>query len=272
MYALRDKELIMKTRIFNKFIAVLALTVLTVIACLGFSACGVKAESITLSAEEVVLESKATQELVCTLQPENATVKVEITDNSVVAYENNTLTALTAGKATVKVVSTVDESVYAECFVTVKLPEGYTQHTSGDCKFAYPSSWSKYNASGAIVAYRNNNSGSANVNLVSEKKNNAYFKANADTFKNAIKNSLSSAYSINFTNCTVDKTTYAGYERVHVVYDYTISMGAISSTLHQEQMILHSGDKTYILTVTFNVSVHDQDQINTIFSEFAGLK
>ena len=263
----------MKQRIsFNKFIAVLALAVLTVVACFAFSACGVKAESITLSEETVVLDSGATQELVCTLQPENATVKVEISDKSVVKYENDTLTALTAGTATVKVVSTVDESVYAECAVTVKLPEGYSQYTSEDCKFAYPSSWSKYSATGAIVAYRNNDSGSANVNLVSEKKNNAYFRASAETFKNAIKNSLSSAYSINFTNCTVDKTTYAGYERVHVVYDYTISMGAISNTLHQEQMILHSGDKTFVLTVTFTTSVYNETQASTIFSEFAGLK
>ena len=257
---------------FYKFTAVLALTVLAVIACLSFAGCGVKAESITLSENEVVLESKATQELVCTLQPENATVKVEISDKSVVKYENDTLTALTAGTATVKVVSTVDKSVYAECAVTVNLPEDYSQYTSADCKFAYPSSWSKYSATGAIVAYRNNSSGSASVNLVSEKKNNAYFRASAETFKTALKNAYSSAYSLNFTNCTVDKTTYAGYERVHVVYDYTISMGAISSTLHQEQMILHSGAKTFVLTVSFTPGVYDATQANTIFSEFAGLK
>ena len=255
----------------NKLIAVLALTVLAVIACFSFSACGVKAESITLSEEEVVLESKATKELVCTLQPENATVKVEISDKSVVKYEDNTLTAMTAGTATVKVVSTVDESVYAECAVTVKLPEGYTQYTSADCKFAYPSTWSKTSATGTIVAYQNAG-GSPNVNLVSEKKNNAYFKASAETFKAAIKNGLSSAYSINFTNCTVEKTTYAGYERVRVVYDYTLSSFAGSSTLHQEQMILHSGDKTFILTATYPANNYDENQLNTIFSEFAGLK
>ncbi|MDE7168058.1 MAG: Ig-like domain-containing protein [Clostridia bacterium] len=255
----------------NKLIAVLALTVLAVIACLSFSACGVKAESITLSAEEVVLESKATQELVCTLQPENATVKVEISDKSVVKYEDNTLTAMSAGTATVKVVSTVDASVYAECAVTVKLPEGYAQYTSADCKFAYPASWTKTSATGVIVAYRNSVN-TANINLVSEKKNNTYFRASADTFKNAIKNSLSSAYSINFTNCTVEKTTHAGYERVRVIYDYTLSMGAISNTMHQEQMILHSGDKTFILTVTYNASAYDETEVNTVFSEFAGLK
>ena len=261
-----------KISYLNKFIAVLALTVLAVAACFSLSACGVKAESITLSEEAVVLDSNATHELVCTLQPENATVKVEISDKSVVKYEDNTLTAMTAGTATVKVVSTVDESVYAECAVTVNLPEGYEQYTGDDCKFAYPSSWSKFTASGAIVAYRNNSSGSANVNLVSEKKNNTYFRASAETFKTAIKNSLSSAYSVNFTNCTVEKTTHAGYDRVRVVYDYTLSMGAISSVMHQEQMILHSGDKTFILTVTYTSSNYDENQVNTIFSEFAGLK
>ena len=233
----------------------------------------VKAESITLSETAVTLDSKGTQALTCTVVPQDAKVKTEISDKTVVKYENGTLTALTAGTATVKVYSEVDNSVYAECAVTVNAPEGYKVYTSADCKFVYPSSWSKTSVSGTIVAYASA-SGTSNVNLTAETKNNTYFTASSDKFKNVIISTYKSiGYTATFTNCTVDKTNYAGYERVHVVYDYSVSSGASNlGTFHQEQMILNSGTKTYVLTVTYSANSYDKNQPDTIFSEFVGLK
>lgn len=258
------------TKTIKKCVSALALVVLTALMCTGLAACGVKAESITLSQSEVSLQSKGTQELTYTVQPENAKVKIEISDKTVVKYENNTLTALTAGEATVKVCAANGE-VYGECAVTVSAPEGYTAYTYSGCKFVYPSSWKKSSAAGTAANFTG--SGNSSVNLVTESKNTAYFRASADTFKNTLVNSYSGmGYTATFTNCTVDKSDYLGYTRVHVVYDYTLSRGTVSAELHQEQMILNSGNNTYILTVSYNASNLDQSQTDTVFSEFVGIK
>jgi len=233
-----------------------------------------KAESITFSKTTVALESKGTQELICTVQPADAPVKTEISDKTVVKYEQNTLTALTAGTATVKVYSTVDETVYAECTVTVAAPEGYTAYAAAnvDCKFVYPSSWEVQPAYGLLAAYIDMST-SSNVNLTSEYKNNTYFTASADTFKNAL---IESYESVNLTatisKCTVEKSDYLGYTRVHVVCDYSVSGNLANGSFHQEQMILNSGTKTYVLTVTHKAQSINQSQTDTILSEFVGLK
>ncbi len=228
-----------------------------------------KAESITFSVSAVALKSKGTQELICTVLPADAAVQTEISDKTVVKYEQNTLTALTAGTATVKVYSTVDETVYAECTVTVAAPEGYTAYASADFKLVYPSSWVKQNMSGMLLYYVDA-SNSSNMNMTSSPKTNAYYTATADTFKNNIIDTYKSlGYTATFTNCTVDKSDYLGYTRVHVVYDYSVSsLGSI----HQEQMVLNSGTKTYVLTVTNNSNSINQAQTDTILSEFVGLK
>ena len=254
----------------TKYVLALSVAVLAVIACIGFTACnmGVAAESIAFNETEVMLESKGTHSLTYTVQPENATVKVKVSDETIVKYEEGTLTALTAGETTVIVYSTVDDTVYSECAVTVNTPSGYSAYTNRNCKFVYPSSWIRQTTPGTEVAYFDMNT-SSNVNLTSEKKNNAYFNAKASDFQNTITTTYRlMGFSVTFTDCTVSKDKYLGYNRVHVVYDYSVSgLGSI----HQEQMVLNSGDKTYVLTVTDNSS-GAQNRIATIFSEFVGIK
>lgn len=251
----------------KKFILSLTMIILTFVACAAFSACGdgdgeagVAAESITFSETTIKFDSGATKELTYTVQPEDATVKIEISDSTVVKYENGTLTALTAGTATVKAYSSVDKSVYSECNVTVNMPSGYVLYTDANCKFAYPSSWTKNTVAGTTVAYA---SGAANVNLTTENKSNAYFSASASMFQSTIETTYKLLnYTVKFNSCTVDKNNYAGYTRVHVVYDYTLN----GTRIYQEQMILNSGNKTCVLTVTGATAT----QTETIFSQFVG--
>ena len=251
----------------KKFVLALSLAIVTAIACMCFGACEkvIAAESITLSEQTVTLNSKATQTLTYTAQPENATVKVEISDPTVVKYEDDTLTALTAGTATVKVYSTADSSVYAECTVKVNVPEGYkgvgrVGLDNHECHYVYPASWVSFGAE----EYRDMETGS-NVNLVSESKNDAYFFVSAETYKKAITDQYEAwGVAVTFTDCKVSRSDYLGFKRVHIVYDYSIA--TINGAFHQEQMILHSGEYTYILTVT-NATA---EQTETIFSEFVG--
>lgn len=74
----------------------------------------VVAESITLSETTVTLELEGEKELTYTVAPAGAKVKVEVSDETVVKYENNKLTAVTVGTATVKVYSEKDDKVSAQ--------------------------------------------------------------------------------------------------------------------------------------------------------------
>ncbi len=251
----------------KKFIIAFVLTIFAALSCFAFTACGVKAESIEFNETSVTLESNASQGFKCTVQPENARVKISISDSTVVSYEKGVLTALTAGTAVVKVYSPDDEGIYAECNVTVNTPKNYVSYKNSDCKFVVPSSWSRFTVQGAEVAFRNA-ANSSNINLVSESKNNSYFTASARKFKNTITEAYEqSGYSVQFTDCKVDKSKYLGYDRVHIVYNYSLS----GKDIHQEQMILTSGEKTYILTLTYD-HTPVASQVETIFSEFVGLK
>ncbi len=256
----------------KKFLLYAALIFSAVAACV-FSACAkqktVPAESIAFSETSYILESRQTLDAVCTTVPENASVKVEISNPTVVAYENGNLTALTFGDATVKVYSASDESIFDTCTVTVKPPEDYIMFSAvGYCKFVYPEGWEKTFYSDTGLTIFTDSVTGANVNFVKENQNDSYFKAPAATFKNALTGSYSSAgYTVTGMQCSVGKETHLGYTRVHVVYDYTLN----SELMHQEQMILNSGGKTCILTLTFKAAALNKDILNTVFFEFVGL-
>lgn len=246
----------------------------TAVVCFGCKPSEPAVEKIELSQPAITLESGETCELTYTTTPEGASVmgfpirpdpaKYEWEDvfDCTVHDGIAEITALSTGTATLRIRASADESVYAECSVTVNPPEGYTPYRGDDFKFVYPSTWERTEAAGTLAAFKNENG--TNINITGEKKNAAYFLATADDFKKLLKQSWA-AQGVTITELTCNIGKYDSDQAVSVSYVYTIpSVG----TCKQTQLIRHSSDKTYVLTVT-SISEQVNAELNeTIRNEF----
>ena len=259
----------------KKFLLTLTAAAMAVAMCFGLAACkddepedlGVPAESITLSAETVTLDVGDFQALTYTVVPEDAKVNVEISDNTVVKYENDTVVAMTSGTATVKVYSVADTSVYAECAVTVNVPEGYTVHKADNYKFIYPTGWTKKSMSGVDVVYQN--SIGSSINVVSSSKNDASWSISASNYKTVMTNQYKSlGYTVNSMDVVIKDDTYMGNKRRLVTCDASFTYIGVNISLHQEQVMLQNSSKTYIMTVSYS-SDYQADVVDLLVSQFA---
>ncbi|MCI8435739.1 MAG: hypothetical protein HFK10_07285 [Clostridia bacterium] len=250
------------------------LCLVTAVVCFGCKPSEPDVEKIELSQPAITLESGETCELTYTTTPEGADVmgspirpnpaKYEWED--VFSFRVNDgkvkITALSTGTATLRIRAAADESVYAECTVTVKPPEGYTPYRGDDFKFVYPSTWEATEATGTLAAFKNENG--TNINIAAEKKNPSYFSATADDFKKVLKQSWA-AQGVTITGLTCNAGKYDSDQAVSVSYVYTIpGVG----TCKQTQLIRHSSDKTYVLTVTYISEQLDEELSETIRKEF----
>ena len=278
----------------KKFLLTLTAVIMAVAMCFGIAACKddkpssegglieddgddkkgdegekeVTAESITLSVETVTLDIDGTQALTYTVVPAAAKVKVEISDTTVVKYENDTLTAITAGTATVKVVAVSDASVSAQCAVTVNVPEGYALHKANNYKFIYPENWTKFSSYGAEVAYRESYSG-PNMNLISSSKNDPSWTISESSLRSQMKSVYEQlGYTVNSLTVNITDDTHMGGKRRFVAYDLDISVNGVRTQMHQEQVLLQNSSKSYVLTIAYTGS-YNADDISLMLSQFA---
>lgn len=259
----------------KKFLLTLTAAIMSVAMCFGIAACsddepedlGVAAESIELSDETVTLDVDGVQAFTYTVVPEDAKVKVEISDKTVVNYENDTLVAVTAGTATVKVYSVADTSVYAECAVTVNVPAGYTAYKANNYKFIYPTGWTKKTMSGVDVLYQN--AIGSSINVVSSSKNDASWSISESNYKTIMTNQYKSlGYTVNSMDVSIKDDTYFGNKRRLVTCDASFTYIGVTVSLHQEQVLLQNSSKSYIMTVSYS-SDYDADAVELLISQFA---
>ncbi|MDE5548108.1 MAG: hypothetical protein K2J30_03840 [Clostridia bacterium] len=252
----------------KRILSVLASVCCCLVFGLALAGCGkvaVEAEEVKLDQDEITLSSGASTELAYTVTPEDGRVEFEIVSEKkaservfTYAVENGTVTiqAKSAGTETLRIRAKSDDTVYADCKVTVELPSGYAAFRKSDVKMVYPSAWTKYPMTGMEMMYMQ---GSSNIALTSEKKNTAILSATADTFKATVENTYKAlGISITDLKCTVEK--YDDDKAVRVDYKYVLA-GVQTS---QVQLIRNSESKTYILTLT-NAT---KKQIQTIQNEF----
>ncbi len=250
----------------KKIFSVLASVCCCFVLGLTLAACGtVAVEEVGLDKDEITLSSGASTEVAYTVTPEDGHVAFEVIPEKNVServftytVENGTVTiqAKSTGTETLRIRAKSDDTVYADCKVTVELPNGYAAYRKDDVKLVYPSAWTKYPVTGIEMMYKQ---GTSNINLVSENKNTAYFSASADTFKATIEDMYSAAgISITDFKCTVNK--YDDDKAVRV--DYKYALAGVQTT--QVQLIRNSESKTYILTLT-NAT---KKQIEIIQNEF----
>lgn len=251
----------------KKFITGLAACAVALILCSTIVACGDDSSenSVAFVEESVTLDNRQTQELNYSVCPEGSEVKFEISDETVVKYENNTLTALTTGKATVKIILGSDESVYDECEVTVNAPTGFTAYVDGDYKMVYPSDWSKISQSGMLMFISQTGD---NINVVSESKTDVYYNMTADDLVDSLNSSFSQlGYTAEFNSAIRAEERLFGYTRIIFSLDYTLSGVAT----FQDMIIFDSGDKTYVCTLTFTEE-YDGQLASVIAAELVALK
>lgn len=238
-----------------------------------FAGCTPEAKEIKFEETSVSLSWQEARELSYTVTPANAKVEVSVvvSDETVVKYEDGTLTALTAGTATVQLVSPKDGSVYTECAVTVAPSEGYTAYATSDYKMLYPSSWGK-TSSGDMVMWIDLATDS-NISIVQEPRNESYWALSIESYKQQIEEAYKMILaalgeSVTFHTATLEPVEYLGQSRLEITLDYTM----IGLRIYQHQIILHAGDSTYTLTMTFvedNTLAADAD---VIAAGFVGLR
>ncbi len=234
--------------------------------CFGLIACGVAAESIELSATELVLESGEEAMLDLDVFPENGRIEFVTPSERLIDYtvENGKLIvkAHSAGTGVLTVRSPDNDEISASCAIAVKAPDGYDTYRADDVKFVYPSSWNESSFAGAQTVFQNAD-GSINLNLVSEKKSKIYFAAKASLFEKTIQNAYKEmGYTVSDVVCFVEK--YENKNAMHVVLDYTLS----GVKMHQEQFIRNSQTKTYILTLTVSRGKLAEELAETLLNEF----
>ena len=248
----------MKKVLFPLFVAAVALCM-----CL-FAGCGPAADNIEI-ADSLNLVCGETAALEYTVTPEDAKVNVSVSDEKVLTYSDGKVTALTAGKAVIKVADGRNSEVYAECEVTVAPPQGYTAYATEDYKLVYPSGWEK-STNGVITMFSDKTSEN-NINISSEKKNNFYWIMTDATYRKALESNFSiMGITVEFKSVKVNVYDYLGSSRVHTSVTYSLAGVEIC----QEQTIINSGDKTYLLTTTSNIS--DAKMFETLSEQFVSLK
>ena len=250
----------------KKILSVLASVCCCLVLGLALAGCGtVAVEEVKLDQDEIALSSGASAEVAYTVTPEDGGIAFEIVSEKnsservftyTVANGTVTIQAQSAGTETLRIRAKSDETVYADCKVTVGLPTGYAAYRKDDVKLVYPAAWTKYPMTGMEMMYMQ---GSSNIALTSENKNTAILSASADTFKATVENTYKAlGVSITDLKCTVEK--YDDDKALRVDYKYVLA-GVQTS---QVQLIRNSESKTYILTLT-NAT---KKQIQTIQNEF----
>lgn len=209
---------------------------------------GVKLTSITLEKEEAIVDIDEEFTINYVIEPEDGEILVNLRTNEL--YDDNKedvfeikeiqdgsckIKGVTAGTWTLRIRDARNEQMYADCLVTVNAPEGYTVKSGNDFKLAYPSNWSTVTVVGADFSCIDNSTG-ANINVISMDKNPAYFDITDKQWKDIL---ISAVNETNITDFSVDRSS-KDYRRIvarHGIY-------------YQEQIVRHSGSKTYALTLT----------------------
>nr|MDE7295774.1 hypothetical protein [Clostridia bacterium] len=213
----------------KRILSVLASICCCLVLGLALAGCGtVAVEEVKFDKEEVTLSSGGSTEVVYTVTPEDGSIAFEIVSEKksserVFTYTvgNGTVTiqAKSAGTETLRIRAKSDDTVYADCKVTVGLPSGYTAYRKDDVKMVYPSTWTKYPMTGVEMMYMQ---GSSNITLTSENKNTAILSASADTFKATVENTYKAlGLSISNLECTVEK--YDDDKALRVDYKYVLA-------------------------------------------------
>lgn len=262
------------------FAAILSVT------CAALAACTNGNDSV--SVEEVKITAPASTEIKAgekfkleyTVLPEEAAedakVEWEISDSTKLSYANGEFTALTCGNVTVTA-HVKDSQVTDTINLKVTAPDGYTEFTGNGYSLVHHSLWLHSTPAGIDTwtsGYYEDGT-SANMNVTTEALNENYFKADASNFQTTIEITYGlMGYTVTFDQpVTIEKSTYLGVERLQVNYLYTISVGGVSSSIHQTQLIFNNTEANLscILTVTY-AAEHFTDNAaklqQTVFSQF----
>ncbi|MDE7453257.1 MAG: hypothetical protein K2N22_02495 [Clostridia bacterium] len=257
----------------KKWLLALIAAVVAVAVCVGLSACaggndgGVVAKEITLSETSVTLELDGEKSLTYTVEPAEAEVKIEVSDETVVRYENDKLTAVTVGTATVKVYAEKNSSVYAECAVTVNAPEGFNSVSGASYKFICPESWTKKTMTGVVAYYFNSTTGS-NLNLINSAKIDATWTITEEAYTSTLTSSYQQmGYTVNSMQTKITDDTHLGKKRRVITVDSQVKYLGVTMNMHQQQALMQSANYTYTLTLTY-VNDYDTEEPDLIISQF----
>lgn len=278
-------------KVFKKFFATLFVATMTVAMCFGLAACAgdggktdnddggttggggsgeteIIAKNITLSDTAVSLELGGDKTFTYTVEPAEAEVKVEISDKTVVKYENNKLTAVTVGSATVKVYSEKDATVSAQCEVTVNPPEGYASVTGSGYRILRPDNWTKQNMSGFLTCWKN--SAGDNLNLVRTGKSDAIWNISKEDYIAQLKSTYENMQGYTVKSITGELTddTHLGGKRRIIVLDCTLNyMNLVEMKIHQAQIVLQNSSYTFALTYSYTGEFNQAD-LDLMISQF----
>lgn len=272
----------------KKFMAVVFAAILSV-TCAALAACADGEESVSI--EEVKITAPASTEIKAgekfsleyTVLPaeaaEGAIVEWEISDSTKLSYSNGQFIALTCGSVTVtahvkdsQVIDTIDFKVIA--------PEGYKEFTGNGYSLVYPSKMWFYSSVEGVDNWNegivNANGGTNNINVTTEEMNaNLFAVASGELFEATIE-AMYSIMGIPVTfeqPTTLEKSTYLGVERLVVNYLYSVTIGGLTSSIHQTQVLFNNAEVnlTCTLTLTFAAGDFDNDaQLlqKTVISQF----
>ena len=259
----------------KKFLATI-LVLCIVCSLISLVACDGKVipvESIVLEDTDITLENGEEYTLKFTVTPANGKICFSyddtLLDYTVVSDGVVKIKTHGSGSGRFRISSAKDSNLFAECNVTVALPQGYSQYkdTNYGVKFAYPSTWKKSTqASTAAVAYQDA-SGLNNINLIVQNKSNEMFNVESNYYKNLLESQYKQkGYTVTFHNYEFKK--YDNNKALRVVMDYSLSYLGISAHIYQEQYIRNSSKKSLALTLTMSGDEVDEELRDTILKEF----
>lgn len=272
----------------KKFLAFLFTAILCV-TCAALAAC--KEGGNAVSVEEITITAPASTEIKAgekfsleyTIAPaevaESAKVEWEISDRTKLSYSNGEFTALTCGNVTVTARVKGNE-VFDKIDLKVIAPEGYTEFTGNGYSLVYPSKFWSYSSVDSADNWNemtyNSNGGTNNINVTTEELNsNLFAVASVELFETTIEVMYSlMGLTVNFEQpTTVEKSTYLGVERLEVNYLYSITIGGLTSSIHQTQVIFNNAKANLTCTITFTFAADDFDEDTqllqqTIISQF----
>ena len=123
------------------------------------------------------------------------------------------------------------------------IPTGYVKYNNGNIAFAYPKNWTRTN--GSTTIFTNPNGNGNNITVVYENKNTAYDTLTTASFNSDVK-PVYEAMGLAISNAKVEHKTTNG-EKVTVISYTAKTQGR---TIKQTQFVIHSGNRTYTVTVS----------------------
>lgn len=139
--------------------------------------------------------------------------------------------------------STTATSATTTATTAIVIPASCQKYSDGYISFAYPKAWTKTNGSVTILT---DPSGSGNnITVVYENKNTYYDTLTLATFNSQMKPSYE-AMGMQISGASVTRKTFNGENVLVISYSARVQ----SRNVKQTQYVLHSGARTYTVTVS----------------------